>query len=61
VYFLARGKILKRKPTDTKCCDNKPTKTQIDEEKLYLPELPKARKILFCVLQATEVKALSYF
>lgn len=59
--FSSTRKILKRKSTDTKRPDNKPIKTQIGEEKIYLPELPKARKILFCVLLATAVKTLPYF
>lgn len=46
-YFSSRRKILKRKSTDTECPDNEPTKTQICKERLYLPEPPKARKILF--------------
>lgn len=46
-YFSSRKKILKRKSTDTECPDNEPTKTQICKERLYLPEPPKARKIIF--------------
>lgn len=52
---------LEVKSTDIKCPDNELITTEIGAKKLYLPEPPKVREILFYILLATEIKILLYF